>query len=229
MLDWILAWDTTLFLKINNTWVSPFWGMFFVRATDPIKEPIFYILLAMFLFWRIFSYDQLRYQSTGLQGWRHTKWVWRFFDKSTLKRALGLFCICSVGFGISDMTTHRVLKPLVKRDRPMANQQLEDQRVVLRTTPHYGWSFPSVHAANAFTVANLLGGGIRLLFAKGGLGFFCYFLAGLIAYSRVYVGVHFPLDVLCGALFGILLSELLFLPLTRVLGKRAIWMTTTSS
>ena len=57
-------------------------------------------------------------------------------------------------------------------------------------------SFPSGHAQNAFVVATVLVGlfGVRYLPAFG--------VAVLVAYSRIYVGAHFPADVLAGALVG---------------------------
>ena len=59
-----------------------------------------------------------------------------------------------------------------------------------------GWSFPSGHAATAFAGAVAL----SYLWRRGAPLFFL--LAAAIAFSRVYVGVHFPGDVLAGAALG---------------------------
>jgi membrane-associated phospholipid phosphatase len=68
--------------------------------------------------------------------------------------------------------------------------------------PHSG-SFPSGHATIAFACATVLA------WKAPRLAFPAFVLAGAIAWSRVYVGVHWPLDVLGGAALGILLATAL--------------------
>lgn len=101
-------------------------------------------------------------------------------------------------FAISDNITHRVYKPTFERKRP---EFVLKDKVQLRTHSHSGHSFPSNHATNSFTL---------FLF----LSFFLpyswiyWIFAGLVAYSRVYVGVHFPIDVTVGAISGTLIAYL---------------------
>ena len=68
--------------------------------------------------------------------------------------------------------------------------------------PHSG-AFPSGHAATAFACATVLA------WASPRLRIPAFVLAAAIAWSRVYVGVHWPLDVLGGALLGALMGTLL--------------------
>ena len=75
--------------------------------------------------------------------------------------------------------------------------------------PHDG-SFPSGHAATSFACATVL----ALALPRYSLLFFL--LAAAIAWSRVYVGVHYPLDVLGGAVLGALVATALrMLPAAR--------------
>ncbi|MCX6127841.1 MAG: phosphatase PAP2 family protein [Proteobacteria bacterium] len=99
--------------------------------------------------------------------------------------------------GLSDVLAHNVLKPWLGRLRPCRVESLV--RVVNACS---GWfSLPSNHASNAAVFAVLC----YLLFNRrlGCLAFSCAIMIGL---SRVYLGVHYPSDVLAGLLFGSFLA-----------------------
>jgi undecaprenyl-diphosphatase len=109
-------------------------------------------------------------------------------------KGLRILLGCLLTVLISDMTAAKVIKPAFQRQRPLA----VDRGVRLLVPRQDSPSFPSNHAANCFGVATYL----SLVLPPSAL--FFYFVALLIAYSRVYVGVHYPGDVFCGALLGIL-------------------------
>lgn len=88
-----------------------------------------------------------------------------------------------------------VIKPLVGRPRPFVAGVAAAR--TLEAVPPASASFPSGHAATAAAGAIA---GARLVTGAGPL---LWALATAIAYSRVYVGVHFPSDVLAGALLGV--------------------------
>ena len=98
-----------------------------------------------------------------------------------------------------------LLKLLIPRHRPRGHS--------LVAMPHTH-SFPSGHAAVAFACATVLAG----LVPRGRAAFFA--LAAAIAWSRVYVGVHYPLDVLAGAALGIALGYLVLRALPRLAAVR---------
>jgi undecaprenyl-diphosphatase len=93
---------------------------------------------------------------------------------------------------MSDLIANRLIKLNVQRSRP--EFVLTD--VQLRTHSHSGFSFPSNHAANNAAVAIVL---TSFLPQAGPL---FMFIAILIAYTRVYVGVHFPIDAIGGLVIG---------------------------
>jgi undecaprenyl-diphosphatase len=91
------------------------------------------------------------------------------------------------------------LRALIDRPRPPAVYQ--DPKPLVHV-PH-GGSFPSGHAATSFAAATMLS------FAFPRLAPALFVLAAAVAFSRVYVGVHYPLDIIAGAALGILLATAL--------------------
>ncbi len=100
---------------------------------------------------------------------------------------------------LSDRVNSGLLKKLVERPRPC--RTLSDVRVLVHCGS--GESFPSSHAANIFAAATIA----TAFYRRFRWYFFSY--AGLVALSRVYCGVHYPADILAGAVVGALLALLL--------------------
>ena len=96
------------------------------------------------------------------------------------------------------------------RDRPP--KVFAEPKALVRV-PHDG-SFPSGHSASSFACATML----ALAFPRYAWGFFV--LAGAVAWSRVYVGVHYPLDVLGGAVLGVVVAIALRTLLAALLRSR---------
>jgi undecaprenyl-diphosphatase len=107
-----------------------------------------------------------------------------------------------VAYAVNDL-----LKLLVREDRPCLSLRV----TTLEACPAPGdWSFPSNHAATAAAAA------VALLFVSRGLGAVAIPAAVAMAASRVWVGVHYPHDVVAGLAVGALVA----LPLTAVVRGR---------
>lgn len=104
-----------------------------------------------------------------------------------------LLMIAILSFTIEIPIQHLV-KILVKRDRPF--EVLGDVEFVL--PPPDRFSFPSGHTAGAFVLAII----ISTFFPVMTIPLFLW--AGAVGISRIYIGVHYPSDVLAGVLLGIL-------------------------
>jgi undecaprenyl-diphosphatase len=100
--------------------------------------------------------------------------------------------IALLSVACSDLFVNRIMKPSFQRIRPCNVVEA----VHLLTGKKSSFSMPSSHAANFFALAMVFS-----YFFRKYQGAF-WFLASLVAYSRIAVGVHYPFDVLVGALVG---------------------------
>ena len=121
-------------------------------------------------------------------------------------RRMGVYCAASMLLTL--LVVNLCIKPLAARTRPY---ELIEGLQILVSRPH-DYSFPSGHSANSLTCAWTI---FRLAPKKYGVP--ALVLAVLIALSRLYVGVHYPTDVLAGAAIGVLLSEVALRALRRPL------------
>ena len=115
-----------------------------------------------------------------------------------------------VAVGLSDFLCSGVLKPLVCRLRPTHEPAIDPLHLV---NGYMGgrYGFCSSHAANTMAVALLFSLLYRNKIATAGLMTW----VALNCYSRMYLGVHYPSDILCGLLIGSLLA----IPVYRVLRR----------
>lgn len=107
--------------------------------------------------------------------------------------------------GVSDMVSSHLIKKNVKRQRPCQHEKLKEQ-VYLLVPCGGGYSFTSSHATNHFAIASFLMMTLGQCFRF--LRWPLLLWATTIAYGQVYVGVHYPLDVIAGAFLGGVIGRL---------------------
>ncbi|NLJ70703.1 MAG: phosphatase PAP2 family protein [Clostridiaceae bacterium] len=134
------------------------------------------------------------YTSLGNKGylWIAIGLILIFFKKT---RKTGILLLISLL--ISHLLNTLVLKTLIDRPRPY--EVLPNVRMVIGKVDET--SFPSGHSATAFGSAFVI-----FLRERGWLRWTALAMAILMAFSRLYVGVHYPSDVLAGSIVGILIA-----------------------
>jgi undecaprenyl-diphosphatase len=100
---------------------------------------------------------------------------------------------------LSDLVSSHVIKEVFYRPRPCRDEFMAHQIRFLAKSCGLNGSFTSSHATNHFAIATYLYITLRRLSPYWGLAFVW---AALISYAQVYVGVHYPFDVIGGAVLG---------------------------
>jgi len=164
------------------------------------------------LFWVINSmnspfWDQVMIAVTG-------KWIWLPFYLALAvwlylnlkQRAVTIILFALLGLGLSDAISSRLFKPFFERLRPCHEPSFAP---FLHTPDGCGgeFGFVSSHAANTFGLAFLLWILLRR-HVKGVRWLFVW--AAIVSYSRIYLGKHYPADIVGGALVGVLSAFLMY-------------------
>lgn len=133
------------------------------------------------------------------------------FRKVDMKKLLIAVAAILVTFALCDSLSVALFKETFQRLRPGWDPQIMDQvRMLEYKGGQYG--FVSSHAANLFGLATIT----SLLIKNRIYTALIFFWAALVGYSRIYVGKHFPADVVCGAIFGMIVGYLVY--------KGTVWL-----
>lgn len=181
MIEEILKLDSQLFLFLNNLG-SPTFDNFWIYLSYKESNILFYLALLIFYF---FSESK----------------------KIKLSEVFYSLLFIAIMIAIADQTAN-LFKDSFQRLRPCYNESLISFVRLVKESCGGKYGFFSAHASNSFSLAVFFG----LLF-KNKFRFIIYmtlFYASLISFSRIYLGVHFPLDIFFGGVYGIITGLVIF-------------------
>jgi undecaprenyl-diphosphatase len=151
--------------------------------------------------WHAFYFDNFMALVTVIITWLPMilMLLYMLYMKKGWRKMLAVLLAVAVVILIADQVSASIIKPLVGRLRPSRNPDL--QATVHLVNQYNGgmFGFVSSHAANCFGIATLL----AFLFKNRAFTWFMIAWASLMCYSRIYLGVHYPGDIVCGAILGV--------------------------
>ena len=177
MIDYLESIDHSIILAVNG-WHSPFWDEVMWIVSGKLTWIPFYLFL-----------------------------FYLFYKKGGLKKA-GFFLICTiVAVAVADFSSVHLFKEVFLRYRPSHNLLLTDHLHFHQYDDgsfYKGgmYGFVSSHAANFFAVCTFAYLALRKYYPR--IFIYLFFVATLIAYSRMYLGVHYLSDVLAGGVLGVI-------------------------
>ncbi|REJ82497.1 MAG: phosphatase PAP2 family protein [Bacteroidetes bacterium] len=144
--------------------------------------------------------------------WISNKWIWiplyavlaYYLYKKEKKHFFYLLMLVAVMITLSDQISSSLIKNSVMRLRPTHDPMLTGEVHFVNNYKGGKYGFVSSHAANAFAIAVFI---YRLLKRrKTGWKSFMLIWALIVSYSRIYLGVHYPADIIGGAMVGAILG-----------------------
>ncbi len=147
------------------------------------------IMIAITQMWAWIPLYLLLIYWTVKQYGKHCWWVFL---------AVGVVVLCS------DQLSSHVFKPFFQRLRPCFNEAFDGLLHLPIGKAGGRFSFTSSHAANTFAIATFLTPALRRF--RPWPAILLFFWAFVSSYSRIYVGFHYPGDIVCGAILGVLVG-----------------------
>lgn len=173
----------------------------------------------------ILEYDQKLFVWLNNLGNEYFDWFWMLltnkvfnflvysialiylFKKIKTKSFISMILFLLILIFISDQTSN-LFKNYFERLRPCHDEQIFNFMRLVKNSCGGLYSFFSAHASNSFALASFFFFVYYKIIERKIILFFI--LASLVSYSRVYIGVHYPLDIIIGAFFGFTTGFILF-------------------
>lgn len=151
--------------------------------------------------------DVFFHLATGIAMWipLYVMLLWLIFKR---QGAQGLVTVLFIGLVVllADQISSSIIKPIFERYRPSHDPVLQYMVHIVNGYRGGLYGFCSSHAANSFGIATFL----ALVMRKPILNFSLFIWALISCYSRIYLGVHFLGDIICGALLGMIVARLVY-------------------
>ncbi len=132
--------------------------------------------------------------------------IYVLIKNNNIKDFFFLIAMLAIVFLTTDFLSSGICKPLFARLRPAYDPELMYIVDVVNEMRSYDFSFTSSHAANSFGIATF----VMLLMKNKALSFSLMLWAAINAYTRIYLGVHYPADIIAGTLIGTVTGFLLY-------------------
>ena len=181
MIEEILKLDSKLFLYLNNLGTPEFDS--FWTTLSKVEANILMYLFLICLF---------------------------FYVQKIRPKFLNVFCLMFVIVLMITITDQgaNLFKDSFQRLRPCYNESIKDSLRLVKENCGGKYGFFSAHASNSFSLAIFFG-----LLLKNRIRYIILITivyASLISYSRIYLGVHFPIDIIIGSSFGLSVGFIMY-------------------
>ena len=181
MIEKILDLDSYLFLYLNNLG-SQYYDNFWIFLSRTEANVMFYLVVLI-------------------------AYIYSINNKKRTKTLFRLIVAIAILITISDQTSN-LFKDSFQRLSPCYNELISDSLRLVKDSCGGRYGFFSAHASNSFSLAIFFG---LLLRSSNRLLILLFAIyAFLISYSRIYLGVHYPIDILVGTIFGTINAIVLY-------------------
>jgi len=162
-------------------------------------------------------FDQFWIMISGTWIWvpLYIIFLYLLYKNYQLRNLVFILIFIALGVTVSDQLAG-IFKTGIARFRPCHDPTLDHLMRKVQCGGQFG--FYSSHASNTFFIATLMS--ILLRKTRPFLPYLLFLWAGLVSYSRIYLGVHFPMDILMGALMGFFLGGFFSTLSLKVIYKR---------